>query len=82
MITNDKRNEIKKVLGHRYAIEVADIAKLKGLLNSEGKIITPNYITQVLNGRFNNSDVLNIILVEFKRKKRTLVRETKKLNKL
>lgn len=82
MIPINKQKEIKKVLGHRYAIDIAEIAQKKGLLNDKGNTYTPNYIAQVLSGRFNNLELLNIIFDEFKTKKRKQKRERKKINNL
>jgi len=82
MITKDKLQEVKRVLGHGYMTDLATKLKEKGLVNSLGLPITPEYIRQVFSGRINNIDVLNVIIDDYKAQKRKMTKMSNKISKL
>lgn len=50
MITKTEKEEIKKIIGHRYAALVQAELCDKNEFDSEGKPYSTNFITNVMNG--------------------------------
>lgn len=82
MIELDKLSQMKTVLGYGYPQVLADKLCMRGVLNSKGLPITPDYIRQIFQGRINNIEVLNIIIDDYKIQKRKMTKMSKKISKL
>lgn len=82
MINQNKLNEMKVLLGRGYCTALANRLKEKGVLNSKGSPISPDYITQIFMGRITNIEILNTIIDDYKSRKRNVSKMNRKISKL
>lgn len=82
MITQKKLNEMKALLGHGYCTSLANRLKEKGVLNSKGKPISADYISQMFMGRITNIEILNTIIDDYNNRKRNISKMNKKIMNL
>lgn len=82
MITKEQLKEMKDVLGHGYAKDLANKLTQKGVVNSKGSPITSFYISQLFAGKVFNFDVLNAIIDDYKLQKQKITKTIDKLSNL
>lgn len=82
MIKQKDKERFKKVLGRRYAPDIVRILEEKGITKSNGESYTENYVRQVFNGRFDNLEVISVIIEYYNFKKRKIDRMKKKIDKM
>lgn len=82
MIPKEQLKEMKEVLGHGYAKDLADKLTKKGIVNSKGSPITSFYISQLFAGKVFNYDVVNAIIDDYKVQKQKITKTINKLSNL
>lgn len=82
MINQNKLNQMKSLLGRGYCTVLANRLKEKGIKNSKGSPISPDYISQIFLGRITNIEILNIIIDDYKSRKRNISKMNSKIQKL
>jgi len=74
MISENDRDLLRPVIGHRYTKEVSKILIEKNIKTSSGEFYSPEFITHVFNGRYENQGIEMAFFELFDRKKELINR--------
>ncbi len=80
MITNSDRQVLRPLIGHRYTVKIKEILKEFQVKTTSGEEYSPQFITHVFNGRFENQGI-ETAFFELADRNKTIIQKNEKLRK-